>query len=561
MTGDIFPPIQPAGGGDQDERLRRALVRVSRLRRRRRLVGAAVAAVVAVAVGVPLTLASGHVRTSGVEVATGSSTTGPGTPTPSTPRVTVSPDTGLVGGQKVLVTVSGFPDGTTVQISECAGPTPPSQMGQCDQPGTSASAVYTAGGQSRSVPFVAAPSLGGVGGSASTVCRDQCLMVAVVVKTSSGLPANPPPSASTPLSFATHGSGGLANTTLTDLTWVSATNGWALAARPCSTGTCARLAHTTDGGTQWQVLPDPPASVSEDASGGACPTSGPCVRSIRFATSQIGYLFGPDLLMTTDGGRTWTPQAGVKVEALAIDGGRVLRVAYDHSGCPGPCHPVLQESPIGSTAWSTLVGSLAYPGRSNSAQIVVSGSSALVAFYGSQAGPVSARAVLYRSTDSATTWTRQTDPCPSGTGPQGEVDLVGLASGPNGLYGGLCRYHLQTSGAFVITSTDAARSWTRSAPLPSQPVFSLVAVPNPSTLVAATGSTGGSGSYTATLLISSDAGKRWTTAATDPQQLTQTGSPAWLGFENPQVGHWVGDPHDIFNTSDGGQHWTRLPFP
>lgn len=73
--------------------------------------------------------------------------------------------------------------------------------------------------------------------------------------------------------------------------------------------------------------------------------------------------------------------------------------------------------------------------------------------------------------------------------------------------------------------------------------------------------TGGSGSYTARLLVSTDGGGHWPTAGTDPQQLTQTGGPAWLGFENPQVGRWIGDPHGIWNTSDGGRHWTDLPFP
>lgn len=557
MTGEIFPPIQPVDGDGDGERLRRARARVTQLRRRRRRVGAAVVAVAA-SVAVTLAVANSQGRSAGVEVATGSSTTQPGAQSTSTPSITVSPDTGLVGGQRVLVTVSGFPEGATVQIAECSARTPASQMSRCDQAGTSA--VYTAGGQRRSVTFVASP-LGGSGGSAPTVCRNQCVMAAVVVKTSSGPPPDPPPAASTPLSFTAHAQGGLADSTLADLTWVSATDGWALASQPCDTGTCARLAHTTDGGSQWQALPDPQAAVGGRV-GGACPSSGLCVRSIRFATSQIGYLFGPNLLMTTDGGRTWKPQPGPKVEALTVDGGRVLRVAYGHSGCPGPCHPVLQESQIGSTTWTNLVGSLAYPGRSGSAQIVVSGSSALVALYGSQAGPVSARAVVYRSTDSGATWARQADPCPSGTGPHGEVDLVGLASGPNGLFAGLCRYHLQDNGAFVITSTDGGGHWKRSAPLPTSPaLLDLVAVPSPSTLAVATGSTGGSGSYTARLLVSTDAGGHWTTAATDPQQLTQTGNPAWLGFENPQVGRWIGDPHGIWNTSDGGRHWTRLSFP
>lgn len=558
MTGELFPPIEPSGGSDQDHRLRRALDRVAQLRRRRRRVGAAVAMTVAAAVAVPLAV-SGHGRTAGIEVATGSSTTNPAPPAPAGPAVTVSPHTGLVGGQRVLVDVSGFPAGATIEISECPGATPPARMAACVQPATSA--VYTTGGSRRSVPFVAVPALGGTGGSAPTVCRDQCLLVAVEIKSESGAPPDPPPAASTPLSFAAGTGGGLGNSSLTDLTWVSATDGWALAAQPCDTGTCARLAHTTDGGSSWHALTDPPASVADLYAGGGCPTGGACVRAVRFATPEIGYLFGPGLLMTTDGGRTWVPQTGPAVEALTVDGGRVLRVAYDHTGCPGPCHPVLQQSSVGSATWSTVVGSLAYPARSSSAQIAVSGSSAVVAMYGSQAGPVSARAVVYRSTDSGATWTRRGDPCPTGAGPGGEIDLVDLASGPDGLLAGLCRSHGQ-GDEFEITSTDGGGSWTRSASLPhSSGPLDLVAVPGPSTLVVSTGGTGGAGSYTARLLVSTDGGGHWSTAATDPQQLTQSGTPGWLGFETPAVGRWIGDPHGIWDTTDGGRHWRYRAFP
>ncbi len=41
------------------------------------------------------------------------------------------------------------------------------------------------------------------------------------------------------------------------------------------------------------------------------------VNSIRFATPSIGYLFGPALLMTSDGGRTWvrekSPEKGSEI--------------------------------------------------------------------------------------------------------------------------------------------------------------------------------------------------------------------------------------------------------
>jgi photosystem II stability/assembly factor-like uncharacterized protein len=96
--------------------------------------------------------------------------------------------------------------------------------------------------------------------------------------------------------------------------------------------------------------------------------------------------------------------------------------------------------------------------------------------------------------------------------------------------------------------------------LPKLQGLALLAVASRSTLVVSTGATGGSGPYTARLLVSADAGVRWTTAATDTQQLTQEGSPAWLGFESSHVGRWISDPHSVWTTVDGGLHWSRTAF-
>jgi photosystem II stability/assembly factor-like uncharacterized protein len=90
--------------------------------------------------------------------------------------------------------------------------------------------------------------------------------------------------------------------------------------------------------------------------------------------------------------------------------------------------------------------------------------------------------------------------------------------------------------------------------------LALLAAATPSTLAVATGATGGSGAFTAQLLVSTDAGTRWTTVATDTQQLTQATIPAWLGFETSQVGRWISGPHRIWTTHDGGLHWVQTAF-
>jgi photosystem II stability/assembly factor-like uncharacterized protein len=288
-----------------------------------------------------------------------------------------------------------------------------------------------------------------------------------------------------------------------------------------------------------------------------------CVREVSLASPSVGYLYAPDLLMTTDGGATWHPVPGLEVESLTVVGGEVWRVAYRHTGCPGPCDPVLQEAKVGSRAWRTVIAKPVTPGRSGSSQVVASGSTRLLAMYGSQAGGVSAQATVYRSTDAGVTWQRQTDPC-AGKGPGGrgvEEDLNDLTAARGGFFAGVCSPHAG-GGIFVVTSTDAGRSWSESDYLPSAQKYpALIAAASPSTLAISTGAAStGSGKFTARLLLSTDAGHHWRTVATDPQQVTQEGTPAWLAFQTPTVGSWLADPHAVWTTFDGGTHWTRAAF-
>lgn len=344
---------------------------------------------------------------------------------------------------------------------------------------------------------------------------------------------------------------------LQDLSWRSASDGWALAvAEGCKTGRCARLLHTTDGGHDWQEVATPAAQFGDDAY--ICEMH-PCVSAVSFATASVGYLYEPGLMMTRDAGRNWHAQPGRLVETLSIEGSRVYRVAYQHTGCPGPCEPALQASPIGSTRWRTLIGTLATPGRSGSAQIVGSGSTVLLALYGSQAGPVSAQAVVYRSGDAGVSWEQRRDPC-SGRGPRraGEEDLVALASAAGGFFAGLCTPHAGVASAFLVTSTNAGATWQSAGPLPPVQYPRLLAAASNSTLAVSTGPTGGSGQFTARLLITTDAGHNWHKAASDPQQLTQAGAPAWLDFQTPTTGRWIADPYGVWTTRDSGADWARI---
>src|SRR5690242_1199024 len=141
---------------------------------------------------------------------------------------------------------------------------------------------------------------------------------------------------------------------LMDMTWVSDRHGWALAAAPCGRDLCPRLATTTNGGQTWAALPAPPGRVGSPDGTAGCARMG-CVSQVRFATATVGYLFGPALFQTDDGGRSWRRVPGRPVEALEPSAGTVVRVVYDHTGCPGPCDRAVQETTAGSAAWHTVL--------------------------------------------------------------------------------------------------------------------------------------------------------------------------------------------------------------
>ncbi len=131
----------------------------------------------------------------------------------------------------------------------------------------------------------------------------------------------------------------------------------------------------------------------------------------------MGYLFGPGLYQTSDGGRTWRRLPSQLVEALEPSAGTVVRVTYDHAGCPGPCARAGQETTAGSDAWHTLLRIPALPTAPDSSAIVArairQGISVIyVPVYGNLAAGVGTQhTVIFRSTDGGNSWQQLADPC------------------------------------------------------------------------------------------------------------------------------------------------------
>jgi len=163
---------------------------------------------------------------------------------------------------------------------------------------------------------------------------------------------------------------------------------------------------------------------------------------------------------------------------------------------------------------------------------------------------------LYRSLDGGATFVKLTDPCVGKLSTLHVLATLTAASG--GVLAGICAPRAGTGEEYVITSTDDGSTWQPLRPLPSGS-FGELAAASASTIAVATAPTNGSGTWTARLLVTTDGGASWKTAETDTYQLS-TAAVAWLGFETSMAGWWVADPNNIFFTTDGGAHFTKMPF-
>lgn len=339
------------------------------------------------------------------------------------------------------------------------------------------------------------------------------------------------------------------------VTFVSSSTGFVIGIdSSCAAGSCVALARTTDGGSSWLALPAPPAGYV--GRGGSSTSSAPAVSEVRFADELDGWIYGPSLFATHNGGATWQQVSlGGSVVSLETSGGYVFAVVSPCSGgqeCSGslqleraratggPFATVLTGPSVQSTGGDALDLSLHAP----------------VGFVNMTGVPATS-ALIYATESLANPsgWKAFPDPC--AVSPTHYVDafvapdnvsLYTLCSG-GGAAGSVEKEMVKTeNGVSTVVGTP---------PLGGDP--EALAATSSGTLVVSAAS-GASWLY-----LSSDGGSSWTTAETFDDGGIGFND---LGFTTSTQGvviHGVpGPPADetsqLLMTTNGGISWQVVPI-
>jgi photosystem II stability/assembly factor-like uncharacterized protein len=188
-----------------------------------------------------------------------------------------------------------------------------------------------------------------------------------------------------------------------DVTAVSAGQWWVLGydGPSCSSASCTRILHTTDGGQSFASIPVPPVAPAQ---------GGQQAVRLRFADPSNGWVVSAtgSVWATHDGGSRWSQDdAARSVTDLEASGGAVYAVRC--VGSPVPAQScTLERSPSNQDSWSLLPAS---SGHGSLGRLNVNGAHVWVAIYSPAGGPGSVLA----STDSGQHFSTQTA-CPSALG-------------------------------------------------------------------------------------------------------------------------------------------------
>ena len=338
----------------------------------------------------------------------------------------------------------------------------------------------------------------------------------------------------------------------TSASFVSPTSGFVLGAVGCQPDEdcAAQLVATADGGAHWRLLAAPDVSLLNTA--GDLLGQASSVHGVVFANQQDGWLYGPGLWSTSDGGARWqqinlggaiVPSQGGGVVAMAASAGTVYAVV---SPDPFDAEPdQLFSSPVGQDAWAQ-VGSM----TAGQAILAVSGRAAW--FAGSNVGAGGSTEVW--TTADGVHWHQIAFSCPGV-----DYGLAGIAAASPSQVLFLCAGD-GAAGSMtkeVLSSSDGGTTvqLAGQAPFQGDP-YGIAVPPGQDSLITVAAASGAS-----FLDRSADGGATWA------ELPYNTGGAAWssLSYVSPTIG-WVvlGSPatgnSQLLRTSDAGATWHPVGF-
>jgi hypothetical protein len=331
-------------------------------------------------------------------------------------------------------------------------------------------------------------------------------------------------------------------------TAVSVSHWWVLGAVPCGARDCLSVRTTTNAGATFRSLPAPPGTFAPGAA-----RAGP---SIRFADPEDGWVFGPGLYATHDGGQHWTAirMPGV-VEQLEPGLGRVYAVVA------APCTDT--ETCSARTPWPQLWQTLPSDNHwtvdraagAVSPELAVHGTSVWVVNAMLTRDGYALGSQLLHSANAGQTFSVEPQQI---TGIYCEYSPVTTAF--------LWAYCSGGHFMFPYVSADGGAHFTAVGSQTAR--ITPVGYANGSGLVAASASTAIAASDLPVpgignpLIRSADEGAHWHVVAAQP---SRNGQWSLIGFTTPEVGYalWQSSAHgyataELWRTIDGGARWTLV---
>ena len=331
---------------------------------------------------------------------------------------------------------------------------------------------------------------------------------------------------------------------------------YALGSATCPKGECTAVIGSDDDGTSWTTRASFETLTTPGA--GSTPDRANQVVGIRFATEQIGYVYGSTTMRTVDGGRSWksVDVDGRIVLSLETDGKQVWMATA--GSCQHGVGPAAQgcgdlQVRSGSVTDSTThqVAVPPTPSAVDSAWIAMDGSDAYL--NRASSAPMSPWAPIRVSGKPGKL------AVPSGCS-HDAMWVTGTANAPGTLAGVCPTAGKPTEEYTIAVSADRGKSWTtRPAPalgLPRGTGIWLTAT-DAEHLVAIRQGIPSSSKHDepATLLTSGNGGADWTPAKLGPDTL-----PAWTGSAGGPLVYAIGGGLSYWRSNDSGATFESVPL-